>query len=98
MRWFKSALLAIVLAGVPMAATAQTMTIQRICAPSYVAVAVLHNNGLKVVDAWVDDDGWPVELWADGYTGRAVVALAQADDGSLLRCLIFAASPPGEKS
>jgi hypothetical protein len=77
---------------------AQTVTIQRICAPSHVAVAVLRGNGLAVSEAWLDDDGWPVEIWSDGTQGRALVVIGQDDTGALLRCLIFARSPAGEKS
>lgn len=103
MSGLKAWLPAIVLAALTLCASparAESVTLQRICAPSHVAIAVLRANGLEVSENWVDDDGWPVELWADAGAGRAVVVLAQADDGRLLRCLVFARSPerPGAPS
>ncbi len=60
--------------------------------------SILRSYGLGVVDSWVDDMGWPVELWSDGRQGRALVMLAVDDAGALLRCLIFARSPASKKS
>jgi hypothetical protein len=79
-------------------ARAQTVTVQRVCAPSHVVVAVLRGNGLAVVETWLDDQGWPIEVWSDGGEGRAVVLIAADDTGALLRCLVFAHSPVGEPS
>lgn len=101
MSWLKSLLPALALAalyGCASPAAAQTVTLQRICAPSHVAIAVLRGNGLAVKETWLDDDGWPVEHWSDGAQGRAVVVLSVDDAGALLRCLIFARSPVGVKS
>lgn len=97
----KSLLPALVLAALYASASpagAQTVTFQRICAPSHVAIAFLSGKGLAVTETWRDDDGWPVEEWSDGGQGRAIVVLGEDDTGASLHCLIFARSPASKKS
>lgn len=80
-------------------AAAETLQTNNLCQPSHVTVAALRENGFAVVDSWVDDYGFPVEIWSDGRDGRAIVVLAQADNGALLRCLLASHSPaPSSKS
>lgn len=77
---------------------AETLELRRPCAPSHSIVAALRQAGFQVVAQWLSDDGWPIERWSDGGKGEALVVLAQADDGSVLRCRLLARSPRGEKS
>ena len=96
-------LLAVVLAAgfllsVAMCARAETVEIELVCQPSHVGVAFLRSLGMATVDAWVSDQGFPVEVWSDGRQGRALMVLLQDDAGHLLRCLLLPRTPEGQGS
>ena len=77
---------------------AETVEIELVCQPSHVGVAFMRSLGMATADAWVADQGLPVEVWSDGRQGRALMVLLQDDAGRLLRCLLLPRTPEGQGS